>query len=300
MTQSKPKTAIGQALDAAQVQLTGGTKPAGSEVSIQLIAGQPMTTSLDVAEHFGKRHDDVLRRIRVLDCSPEFRLRNFAEASQEVLQPKGGKVSYPMIRMTRDGFTFLCMGFTGAKAARWKEAYIDAFNQMEQALRQPTPQALPDLNRRAQLAFAIKTLDMMRDGLPGQPPKPPTEQVVRHFLDVETLEQASEEQIRMALSFIQGQIIGEGSAGKTLPGVAGTTLGKRLLYELLESAHDAESMFASMYDAGVEKLASEAFREHMANRLADTSRSARDLLGYVSSFASRDPYHVKRPRQNTH
>ncbi|MGI9701007.1 Rha family transcriptional regulator [Pseudomonas aeruginosa] len=40
--------------------------------------------------------------------------------------------------MTRDGFTFLCMGFTGEEAARWKEAYINAFNKMEQALiRQP-------------------------------------------------------------------------------------------------------------------------------------------------------------------
>jgi len=300
MTQSKPKTAIGQALDAAQVQLTGGTKPVGSEVSIQLIAGQPMTTSLDVAEHFGKRHDNVMKAIRALEIPAELHALNFEEMSHHVSIGNGATREEKAFRMTRDGFTLLCMGFTGKEAMRWKVAYITAFNQMEQALRQPAPQTLPDLNRRAQLAFAIKTLDMMRDGLPGQPPKPSTEQVVRHFLDIETLEQASEEQIRMALSFIQGQIIGEGSAGKTLPGVAGTTLGKRLLYELLESAHDAESMFASMYDAGVEKLASEAFRDHMANRLADTSRSARDLLGYVSSFASRDPYHVKRPRQNTH
>ncbi len=300
MTQPKPKSAIAQALDAAQAHLSAGSKTAGSEVSVHLVDGQPVTTSLDVARHFGKQHKDVLRRISSLDCSPDFHQRNFTLMSVQVAVGKGALRDEPAYRMTRDGFTFLCMGFTGAKAARWKEAYITAFNRMEQALRQPTPQALPDLDRRAQLTFAIKTLDLMRDGLPGQPPKPSTEQVVRHFLDVATLEQASEEQIRLALSFIQGQIIGEGSAGKTLPGVAGTTLGKRLLYELLESAHDAESMFAGMYDAGVEKLASEAFRDHMAGKLADTSRSARDLLGYVSSFASRDPYHVKRPRQNTH
>lgn len=300
MTQSKPKSAIAHALDAAQAHLSAGSKPVGSEVSVHLVDGQPVTTSLDVARHFGKRHDNVIKAIRALEIPADLHALNFEEMSHPVSIGNGATRQELAFNMTRDGFTLLCMGFTGKEAMKWKVAYITAFNRMEQALRQPTPQALPDLDRRAQLTFAIKTLDLMRDGLPGQPPKPSTDQVVRHFLDVATLEQASEEQIRLALSFIQGQIIGEGSAGKTLPGVAGTTLGKRLLYELLESAHDAESMFAGMYDAGVEKLASEAFRDHMAGKLADTSRSARDLLGYVSSFASRDPYHVKRPRQNTH
>ncbi|MDT3722958.1 Rha family transcriptional regulator [Pseudomonas oryzihabitans] len=300
MTQSKAKTTLTQALDAAQAHLTAGTCPTGSDVSVQVIAGQPMTTSLDVAQHFGKMHKNVIKAIKALECTDSFHKLNFEPIQIDVDLGMGRTRKDPAYRMTRDGFTFLCMGFTGKEAARWKEAYINAFNRMEQALRQPAPQALPDVDRRAQLTFAIKTLDLMRDGLPGHPPKPPTDQLVRHFLAVETLEQASEEQIRMALSFIQGQIIGEGSAGRSLPGVAGTTLGKRLLYELLESAHDAESMFAAMYDAGVEKLASEAFRDHLAGKLADTSRGARDLLGYVSSFASRDPYHVKRPRQNTH
>ena len=101
-------------------------------VSVEMIDGQATTTSLDVASHFAKRHDDVLKRLRNLECSPEFRLRNFAEASQEVAQPKGGVAKYPIVRMTRDGFTFLCMGFTGKEAAKWKEAYINAFNQLEQ------------------------------------------------------------------------------------------------------------------------------------------------------------------------
>ena len=300
MTQSKPKTAIAQALDAAQVQLTGATKPASSEVSIQLIAGQPMTTSLDVAEHFGKRHDNVIKAIRALEIPAEVHALNFEEMTHRVSIGNGATREEKAFRITRDGFTLLCMGFTGKEAMRWKVAYINAFNQMEQALREPAPQVLPDLNRRAQLTFAIKTLDMMRDGLPGKPPAPSTDQVVRQFLDVQSLEQASEEQIRLALSFVQGQIIGESSAGRVLPGVAGTSVGKRLLYELLESAHDAESLFASMYDAGVEKLASQDFRDHLAGKLSETSRNARDLLGYVSSFASRDPYHVKRPRQGTH
>lgn len=108
--------------------------PASTPVLVELVEGQLTTTSLDVAAHFGKRHDIVLRAVRQLECSPEFRLRNFAEVSQEVAQPNGGVAKYPAVRMTRDGFTFLCMGFTGKEAAKWKEAYINAFNEMERAL----------------------------------------------------------------------------------------------------------------------------------------------------------------------
>ncbi|WP_249411562.1 Rha family transcriptional regulator [Marinomonas sp. A3A] len=39
-----------------------------------------------------------------------------------------------MYRITRDGFVFLAMGFTGTKAAQFKEAYINALNQMEKQL----------------------------------------------------------------------------------------------------------------------------------------------------------------------
>lgn len=113
--------------------------PVSSQVLVELVDGHPTTTSLDVAAHFGKRHDTVLRAVRQLECSPEFRLHNFAEASQEVVQPNGGVAKYPVVRMTRDGFTFLCMGFTGKEAAKWKEAYINAFNQMETVLKDGTP-----------------------------------------------------------------------------------------------------------------------------------------------------------------
>jgi phage regulator Rha-like protein len=40
-----------------------------------------------------------------------------------------------MYRLTRDGFVFLTMGFTGAKAAQFKQWYIEEFNRMEAALR---------------------------------------------------------------------------------------------------------------------------------------------------------------------
>ena len=96
--------------------------------------GQPTTTSRDITETFGKRHDDVLKRIRSLDCSPEYHARNFAEMIIEVEIGKGATRKDPAYRITRDGFAFLCMGFTGAKAAQWKERYINTFNKMADKL----------------------------------------------------------------------------------------------------------------------------------------------------------------------
>lgn len=103
--------------------------------SVEIINGNVRTTSLKVAEHFGKRHDTVLRAIQNLECSDDFKLRNFAEVTREVERPGRGTIACHMYEMTRDGFTFVAMGFTGKEAARWKEAYINAFNRMEAELR---------------------------------------------------------------------------------------------------------------------------------------------------------------------
>ncbi|ENZ3823089.1 Rha family transcriptional regulator [Pseudomonas aeruginosa] len=96
--------------------------------------GQVVTTSLKVAERFGKRHDTVLRAIRRLECSDDFHARNFAEMIVDVDIGKGARRKSPAFRITRDGFAFLCMGFTGKEAAKWKEAYIHAFNWMAEQL----------------------------------------------------------------------------------------------------------------------------------------------------------------------
>ena len=88
------------------------------------------TTSRDVADWFGKPHNDVLKAIRALDCSEEFSLGNFSQS--DYMTDRGKK--YPQYLMTRDGFTFLAMGFTGPKAAHFKELYIAEFNRMEEEL----------------------------------------------------------------------------------------------------------------------------------------------------------------------
>lgn len=99
--------------------------------------GKVVTTSLQVADAFGKLHNEVLKSIRALECSELFRAGNF---TLSCYTRKNGNVtkSYPMYYLTRDGFTFLAMGFTGKIAAKFKEAYINAFNEMEERLRGTT------------------------------------------------------------------------------------------------------------------------------------------------------------------
>ena len=56
--------------------------------------------------------------------------------------------------MTRDGFSLLAMGWTGAKALAFKVTYIDRFNAMEAALKAPAQPALPDFSNPALAARA--------------------------------------------------------------------------------------------------------------------------------------------------
>lgn len=92
---------------------------------------QALTNSLLVAKEFGKEHSKVMRDINNLACSQEFRAANFGESSYTSEQGK----EFPMCTITKDGFSFLVMGYTGKKAAQFKEAYIKAFNKMEEEIR---------------------------------------------------------------------------------------------------------------------------------------------------------------------
>lgn len=93
--------------------------------------GDNITTSLIIAETFGKRHDHVLRDIQELTCSKEFSLSNFGES--EYTNDRGK--TYPMYEITKDGFSFLVMGYTGEKAAEFKETFILEFNKRDAMLK---------------------------------------------------------------------------------------------------------------------------------------------------------------------
>ena len=102
--------------------------------SVFLSNSRPATNSIAIAEHFGKRHDDVLKSIRKL-CSElpdEVRARNFAETSRVVAGPNNSERQEKFFTVYFDGFILLVMGYTGKKALQMKLAYIAAFNAMRE------------------------------------------------------------------------------------------------------------------------------------------------------------------------
>lgn len=107
---------------------------------------QALTTSLLVAEKFGKEHKHVLEAIRILMSTKAEKsglvdnqqlAKMFALTEREQPMPVGGGVKKtPMYVMNRDGFTLLAMGFTGEKALHFKLEYINAFNEMERKIKE--------------------------------------------------------------------------------------------------------------------------------------------------------------------
>lgn len=117
---------------------------------VNVINNQVMTTSHKVAQAFNKNHRDVLRKISNLDCSPEFTSANFCAHVQDITIGNGAKRESKYYEMTKDGFMFLVMGFTGKEAARIKESYINVFNQMAQLLQQQQNTYQPDILNMAE------------------------------------------------------------------------------------------------------------------------------------------------------
>ena len=83
-----------------------------------------------VARTFDKNHRDVLRSIDTIlsknsGYSAEFRQHNFVPASYIDTQ---GRMQ-PCYFMTRDGFTMLVMGFTGSRAAQFKEFILSVLTR---------------------------------------------------------------------------------------------------------------------------------------------------------------------------
>lgn len=109
--------------------------------------GEPVASSRQIAESFGKEHKTVLRSIEELAAQNCAAKSMFYETTFE----NRGK-QYPMYLMNRDGFSLLVMGFTGKAALEWKLKYIQAFNEMEKKL--STPQ-MPKLSKEMQALFLL-------------------------------------------------------------------------------------------------------------------------------------------------
>lgn len=115
--------------------------------------GNAATDSLKLATGFGKVHKTILRAIERMDCSPEFRQHNFVPATYSDAQGK----PRPCYIISKDGFTFLALGFTGERAANFKEKYIEQFNRMEaQLVQEPVTSSVLNLQEHTQRPVQIQ------------------------------------------------------------------------------------------------------------------------------------------------
>lgn len=98
---------------------------------------QALTSSLLVAEKFGKRHANVIRDIEKLLNTEDEELNSKMSLAfvSTTYEDSTGK-SNPVYVMNRKGFSILVMGYTGVKALRFKNDFYDAFDSMETSLKE--------------------------------------------------------------------------------------------------------------------------------------------------------------------
>lgn len=122
-----------------------------ASIDVREYEGQPVVSSREVANNFEKQHKHVLECIENLK-------EGVAEKSADLFieskyQHPQNKQWYKEYLLTRDGFSLLVMGFTGAKALQWKLKYIEAFNKMEEKIKNINPYA--GMSKELQAIFAI-------------------------------------------------------------------------------------------------------------------------------------------------
>lgn len=118
-------------------------------INIQNIEGSLLVSSREVSVNFEKEHSKILRTIKEkIEVNPILASPKYFIESTYL--DKSNRQSKEYL-MTRDGFTFLVMGFNGAKADNWKLKYIEAFNHMEEAIKNP----YANMSKELQAIFAI-------------------------------------------------------------------------------------------------------------------------------------------------
>jgi len=102
--------------------------------------GKFFTDSLSISKIFDKEHRDVLKAINNCEVSENFRSANFCTD----LYFDNYNRKQPKINLTKKGFSFVVMGFTGEKASQFKESYINRFEELEEQVKQPKQELITD------------------------------------------------------------------------------------------------------------------------------------------------------------
>ena len=184
-----------------------------NEIALVAENNQAFVSSREVAAKFGKLHSNVVRDIKNLAIqnkdNPEFQKffsLNFDEQRISLNNlPKRGRRPEPHYLMTRDGFVFLAMGFTGRKAAEWKLRFLNAFNTMERTIIEQLP-ALQAENIALKAALSKRALPgkranyipapVMQENLFGQIEAIRYEMRLKESLDLETQAKAQARHMR--------------------------------------------------------------------------------------------------------
>lgn len=128
------------------------------QINIVIENEQPVTTSRNIAEVFGRKHQHVLEAIDNLTVENSTVKNMFVE---DVYTNTRGR-KYRQVLMNRDGFTLLAMGFTGRKAVQFKIAYIEQFNKMEETIKNQidTSQLSPELQMFNQMFKSLSNQEI--------------------------------------------------------------------------------------------------------------------------------------------
>ena len=113
---------------------------------------QAVTTSLQVAEAFEKKHKNVIQTIEEKINSAENSADYKDMFAQGVYVDSRGR-EQKMYYLNRDGFIFIAVGFNGKKADKFKLEYIKEFNRMEKAIKEERIQLPSDPMKVLELIF---------------------------------------------------------------------------------------------------------------------------------------------------
>ncbi|MDX5583647.1 MAG: Rha family transcriptional regulator [Aureibaculum sp.] len=136
---------------------------------------QAYTNSKIIAKSFERRHDNVLKLIKEAiadlqsvdyECKPELK-----ETLNTINQPNGGVRKEISYELDRDGFMFVVMKMKGKKADLFKLKFIQAFNNMEQWIK----------DRAVGRGVRLSMTDAIKEHLPETPNK---KFKYKHFTDL--------------------------------------------------------------------------------------------------------------------
>ena len=100
-----------------------------SIVAIDQLHKKVITSTVQIADYFGKRHSNVIRRLTALSEIGLLKIEPSYYLNQQAKKQK-------YYQLNRDQFLLVVMGFTGSKADQFKADFIQHFNQQETELRQ--------------------------------------------------------------------------------------------------------------------------------------------------------------------